>query len=123
MNVKIGEFLKELSLFFPLEQRDEEKTKKILNSYAEIVMEETEKTKKKYDFRKLLRHIQKNYKYKTFPSVMVLLDYLPYGEVIEASFSGREGEVIKRVINGWEYEFTIVPNHWKNVLSIGELYK
>jgi hypothetical protein len=49
------------------------------------------------------------------------LDALPVGIVIEQRFSGREGEVVKRTLNGIEYEFTIVPNHWEKVKTIEQL--
>ena len=43
--------------------------------------------------------------------------------MIQERYSGREGEVIKRTLNGIEYEFTVVPNHWDKVKTIEQLDK
>lgn len=118
--MKIFDFLRELELFYPM-NASEEKTAKLISSYAEIIQGEMLKTKEKYDFNKVISYIQRNYRYKTFPSLPDILDALPIGIIVEERYSGREGEVIKRIINGIEYEFTIVPNHWENVKTIEQL--
>ena len=120
--MKIFDFLRELELFYPMNESDE-KVEKRISSYAEIILRETLKTGETYDYEKIIRHIQRNYRYKTFPSLPYILDYLPVGIVIEEHYSGREGEVIKRVVNGYEYEFTIVPNHWTGVKTVEQLDK
>lgn len=120
--MKIFDFLRELELFYPMNESDE-KVEKRISSYAEIILRETLKTGETYDYEKIIRHIQRNYRYKTFPSLPDILDYLPVGIVIEEHYSGRDGEVIKRVVNGYEYEFTIVPNHWTGVKTVEQLDK
>lgn len=116
--MKLFEFLRDLESFYPLNE-SAEKVEKRLSAYVDILEAEILKTKKTYDFKKILQYIQRNYRYKQFPSLPDLLDFLPYGIVYKTSYSGQEGETIKRVINGWEYEFTIVPNHWEKVPTIG----
>ena len=117
----VTQFLEELALLYPPEQKDPFKVKSILSLYAEHILREIQRTGKKYDYLKLSRYIQRNYKYQKFPSIPVLLEYLPYGEIIQESYSGDEGKIIKRIINGHEYEFTIVPNHWGNVKTISQM--
>jgi predicted RNA-binding protein len=118
--MKIFDFLRELEVFYPMGASDE-KVEKCISSYAEIIQRETLKTGEKYDYEKVIRHLQRNYRYKSFPSLPDILDALPFGIVIEERYSGREGEVIKRIINGIEYEFTIVPSHWTGVKTISQL--
>jgi hypothetical protein len=118
--MKIFDFLRELELFYPM-GAGEEKTEKCIASYAEIIQRETLKTGETYDYEKVIRHLQRTYRYKSFPSLPDILDALPVGIVIEQRFSGREGEVVKRTLNGIEYEFTIVPNHWEKVKTIEQL--
>ena len=120
--MKIFDFLRELEIFYPM-GASEEKVEKCISSYAEIIQRETLKTGEKYDYEKILRHIQRNYRYKSFPSLPDIIDALPIGIVIEEHYSGREGEVLKRSLNGVEYEFTIVPNHWGNIKTINQLDK
>jgi hypothetical protein len=55
------------------------------------------------------------------PTTSKIFEYLYAGRVINESYSGREGEVIKRTLNGIEYEFTVVPNHWEKVKTIEQL--
>ena len=119
--MKIFDFLRELELFYPMNESDE-KVEKRISAYAEIIQGETIKTGKKYDYKKIIRTIQRHYRYKTFPSLPDILEYLPSGVVIEQSYSGREGEVIKRKLWGIEYEFTVVPNHY-DAKTIEELDK
>lgn len=118
--MKIFDFLRDLEVFYPMNE-SEEKVEKRISAYAEIIQGEVLKTGKKYDFKKVLASIIRNYRYKTFPSLPDILDSLPVGIVIDEQYSGREGEVITRVINGFPYEFTIVPNHWERVKSISQL--
>ena len=120
--MKIFDFLRELELFYPM-GAGEAKTEKMITSYAEIIQRETLKTGERYDFEKVIRHLQRTYRYKSFPSLPDILEALPIGIMVEERYSGREGEVIKRMVNGIEYEFTIVPNHWTGVKTIEQLDK
>ena len=124
MNVR--EFLAELQLFFPLERKKED-IPRILEGYADDILFEINKDKWKgynCDFGLLLKSVRGKYTFNTFPSIARILESIPDAMVIKPrkeSYSGKEGEVIKRIINGMEYEFTIVPNHWEKVKTISEL--
>lgn len=124
MNVR--EFLSELQLFFPLERRKED-IPKIFEAYVDDILYELNKEKYKgydCDFGILLKVVRSKYTFKEFPSIAKIIDFIPEALVTisrKTSYSGREGEIIKRVINGAEYEFTIVPNHWQNVKTISQL--
>ena len=118
--MKIFDFLRELELFYPMGVSDA-KAEKLISSYAEIIQRETLKTGETYDYEKIIRHLQRTYRYKSFPNLPDILDALPVGVVVEERYSGREGELIKRTLNGIEYEFTVVPNHWEKVKTIEQL--
>lgn len=124
MNVR--EFLSELQLFFPLERRKED-IPRILEGYADDILYEISKDKWKgynCDFEILLKTVRTKYSFSKFPSVASIVENIPEAMVLKprnVSYSGREGDVIKRVINGIEYEFTVVPNHWDRVKTISEL--
>lgn len=112
-------FISELGIFYAVGGNERDKAERF-DKYATLIAEEVNKQYKgQYNYEKLLKYIQINYE--KFPSVKTILEVLPIGKEITASYSGREGEVIKRVINGIEYEFTIVPNTWDNVMTISEL--
>lgn len=116
-------FLNELALLYPMEQKEPEKVKSILDIYTAHIMQEISNTGKKYDFHKIARYIQRNYKYKNFPSIPTLLQYLPVGVVIDESYSGDEGKSFNRRCRGYDYAFVIVPNHWEKVKTLKELEK
>lgn len=124
--MKVREFLAELQIFFPIDRRKED-IPKILEGYVDDILFEISKDKWNgydCDFEILLKSIRSKYKFNVFPNIANIIDCIPEAMVIKkvkASYSGREGEVIKRVINGHEYEFTIVPNHWQGVKTISEL--
>lgn len=106
-------FLKRLFVLFPPETSYQETLEFYLDAFE---------TSKEYDYRKLLRIVSREYTYKTLPTTAWLLNMrtrcIPD---IKESYSGNEGNVIKRVINGIGYEFTIVPNHWDRVKTIRQL--
>lgn len=114
-------FLNELALLYPLEQKEPEKVKSILNIYAAHIMQEKAITGKNYDFHKIARYIQRNYKYKNFPSIPALLGYLPVGVVVNESYSGDEGKTFSKKCRGYDYSFVIVPNHWEKVKTVKQL--
>lgn len=120
--MKIFDFLRELELFYPMSE-SEEKVEKRISAYAEIIQREALKTKETYDYQKIIRHLQRTYRYKSFPSLPDILDAMPVGIVIEERYSGREGEVMTRQVNGITYEFTVVPNHWEKVKTVEQLDK
>lgn len=120
--MKIFDFLRELELFYPMSE-SEEKVEKRISAYAEIIQREALKTKETYDYQKIIRHLQRTYRYKSFPSLPDILDAMPVGIVIQERYSGREGEVMTRQVNGITYEFTVVPNHWEKVKTIEQLDK
>lgn len=118
--MKLFDFVWALIDFYPTGEAEDKKIRRV-NAYVDILAEKISKSRDKYDFRKLLKHIQMNYTYKQLPSIPQILEYLPQGIVYEKSYSGKEGEIIKRELNGHVYEFTIVPNHWKGVKTLKEL--
>lgn len=117
--ITVYQFLEKLNSFYPSNEK-EEIFQERANEYANILLEKAHIHKCKYNYDKIFKHIMQTYKYKTFPSLPDILDALPVGYEIEESYSGREGEVIKRTLNGYEYEFTVLPNHWR-VKTISEL--
>lgn len=124
--MNIREFLRELLFFFPLERKlDEEQTAKLLESYVDDILFSVEQHEDyNCDYKKLLQHIRMNYEYRKFPSIADIVKFVPKSLVpkpIPLSCSEHAGEVIKRVINGVEYEFTIVPTYWENVKTISEV--
>lgn len=125
IEMSVYDFLTKLHKFFPLQDKDDVLKEK-LNEYADCILEYASKQKKQYNYDKIFKQLLISYKYKTFPSLPDILELMSYGVIIpevQASYTGREGEVIKRGINGYEYEFTIVPNTWDGIMTIGELDK
>lgn len=125
--MQIREFLNELLFYFPLSRKlEEEETKKLLETYVEDILYSINQWGSSYicDFTTLLHEIRTNYLYKQFPSIADIVSYLHKAKKIKPvveSYSGNEGQVIKRVINGIEYEFTVVPSHWEKIKTICEL--
>lgn len=122
MNMTVYEFLKKLNRFYPTKEKEEIFTERV-NEYADIILARSRERGEKYDYDKVFKHIFQTKEYSTYPSLPEILKALEYGIIVQESFSGHEGEVIKRVINGHEYEFTVVPNHWKGVKTIEQLDK
>lgn len=119
--MSVYDFLGKINDFFPSGDKKEVITQKI-NEYAECILEYANKQKKQYNWDKIFKQLLISYKYKTFPSLPDILEVMPFGTIIpETQFTGKEGEVIKRVINGHEYEFTVVSNSWDGVMTISEL--
>jgi hypothetical protein len=114
------EFLNKLNKFLPSNESAELFEERV-KEYADVIFSRIQQEKCQYDYDKIFTHILTTYKYKTFPSLADIINALPIGKYIEADYSGREGEVIKRSARGYEYEFTVVPNHWDRVKSIDEL--
>ena len=118
--ITVYQFLEKLNTFYPSNEK-EEIFRERQNEYANNIILRAHNKREKYDYDKVFSHILQTYKYKTFPSLPDIFEALPFGVVIEESYSGKEGEVIKRTLNGIKYEFTIVPNHWEKVKTISEL--
>lgn len=122
MNVR--EFLNEMLFYFPM-KRSKDDGVKLLELYVDdILFVLSEYPDYDCDYNKLLKFIRCNRVYATFPPVAEIVKDIPKALVlkpVQPSYSGREGEVIKRIINGIEYEFTVVPNHWERVKTLSEL--
>lgn len=117
--MEIREFVKELISYFPI-SGTEDQIRARLEKYVELLGEQIySKYGGDFDYEKLLKVIQ--LKHHKLPSISEIYKLLDYGRVIKERYSGREGEVITRVINGFPYQFTIVPNHWDKVKSISQL--
>ncbi len=117
----IREFVMQLALFFNMTGNEEQKKAK-MERYVDLVGAAVfNKYGSNYDYNALLTKLQ--LECDKLPLICKVIDYLDYGRVIQKSFSGREGEIVKRMVNGIEYEFTIVPNHWDKVKTIEQLDK
>lgn len=106
--MKIFDFLKQLNEFFPINE-SENKMNNRFKLYGEIIQGEIQKKGKDYDFKKVIQHLVKNYKYKTFPSMPEILDALPYGEKLPTyNPSVNEGCLLVVTLpSGYTYEFTV----------------
>lgn len=111
------EFLVKLNSFFPSNE-SEELFKERMNEYVNSIVHKSQTSKCQYDYDKVFTYILETYKYKSFPSLPDILEALPKGKIYNTCNSNQ---TIKRIINGMEYEFTIVPNHWENVKTISEV--
>lgn len=121
--MNIREFLTEMLFYFPL-KRSKEDFEKLFELYVDdILFALSEYPDYMCNYEKLLQYIRCNRVYSTFPPVAEIVKDIPKALVPSKpfSYSGHEGEVIKRVINGIEYEFTIVPNHWERIKTISQL--
>lgn len=122
MNVR--EFLNEMLFYFPL-KRSKEDFEKLFELYVDdILFALSEYPEYDCNYAKLLKYIRCNRVYTIFPPVAEIVKDIPKALVpkpVKISYSGREGEIIKRVINGIEYEFTIVPSHWDKVKTISQV--
>ena len=118
--ITVYDFINKLNKFYPSNEKEEIFAERA-NEYANNIILRSHNKREKYDYDKVFNHILQTYKYKTFPSLPEIIDNLEFGIIVEESYSGREGETIKRVLNGYEYEFTIAPNHWQNVRTIEQI--
>ena len=116
MTLNAHSFVCELGAFFAVAGSEKDKAERF-DRYATLIAEEVSKLKCNYNYDKLLKFYELTKE--KFPPVADIISNLPIG--IEKSYSGREGETIKRVVNGHEYEFTVVPNHWTGIHTISEL--
>lgn len=116
----LREFLRQLALFFPLRGTEEQKRAKI-ESYVDLLSGEIHSKYDNFNYEALLKVLKMSYD--SFPTIKEVRKYLDYGRIINESYSGREGEVITRELNGIEYEFVIVPNHWTGIKTIDQLEK
>ena len=112
------DFMAELGIFFAVGGSEKDKAERF-DKYATLIAEEVAKTKGSYNYSKLLKFIELNYE--KMPSLKEILANIPIGIEYKAQFTGAEGTTIKRVVNGHEYEFVVVPNTWDNVMTISEL--
>lgn len=105
--MKLFEFLRDLEAFYPLNE-SEEKVNKRLSSYVDILEGEIIKSGKAYDYEKVLKHIQMNYRYKQFPSLPDILDFIKVGEIEEVTKCEGEGSlVVVTLPNGYIYPFEV----------------
>jgi hypothetical protein len=106
--MNLFEFLRKLEAFYPLNE-SQEKVNNRLSSYVDILEGEIVKRGKRYDYDKILKHIQKTYRYKTFPSLPDLLDFLNVGEVRESVNCKDEGCLVVIRAENHIYSFEIAP--------------
>lgn len=111
------DFISELGSFFPVSGSEKDKAERF-EKYANLLTEKIfNDYNGRYNYEKLLKYLEITSE--RFPSIKDIFASLPVG--VEKSFSGKEGETIKRVVNSREYEFVIVPNHWSGIMTIQEL--
>lgn len=96
----LTDFLEELASYYPMQGKEESNAKKIVK-WRDLLLTEMRKTKKTYDFEKLLNYILKDYKYKYFPNISDLLEYLPYG--IKQDYS-------RKIPNGGKVRVFLAPS-------------
>ena len=118
MTLNAHGFVRELASFFSVAGSEKDKAERF-DKYATLIAERVSEIKGKYNYEQLLKYFELSRD--KFPTIRDILDNIALG--IEKSFSGEEGNVIKRLVNGHEYEFVIVPNHWDGVMTINELDK
>ena len=117
--MELREFVKQLAIFFNMGGNEEHKRLR-MEQYVDLIEETVFNTYgTRYNYKALLKKLQ--LECDKMPTTSKIFEYLYVGRVINESYSGREGEVIKRTVNGVEYEFTIVPNHWEKVKTIEQL--
>ena len=110
-------FISELGSFFPVSGSEKDKAERF-EKYANLLTEKIYNDYKgRYNYDKLLKYLELTCD--RFPSIKDIFASLPVG--VEKSYSGKEGETITRVVNGIEYEFVVVPNHWSGIKTIQEL--
>lgn len=115
--INVHTFISELGSFFPVSGSEKDKAERF-EKYATLLTEKIYNDYNgKYNYEKLLKYLEVTFD--RFPSIKDIFASLPIG--VEKSYSGREGITITRVVNGHEYEFVIVPNHWSDILTISEL--
>lgn len=116
MNVR--EFLNEMLFYFPL-KRNKDDFEKLFEIYVDDILFTVNQYKDFVcDYEMLLQIIRCKRTFTSFPPIAEIIKEIPKTlkpKPITPEYSGREGEVIKRILNGIEYEFTVVPNHWQNV--------
>jgi hypothetical protein len=121
MTMTVYDFLNKLNQYYPSKEKDEVFKQK-LNDYADCILEYAHKCRQEFDYDKVFKKFMLSYRFKVFPSMPDILDVMPYGAITpEVKFTGKEGDVIKRIWQGHEYEFVVVPNSWDNVMTISEL--
>ena len=116
MTLNAHSFVRELGSFFSVSGSEQDKAERF-DKYATLIAERVNEIKGSYNYERLLKYFELTRD--RFPAVRDILENISIG--IEHSYSGREGEIIKRVVRGHEYEFVVVPNHWDNVMTVSEL--
>lgn len=99
------DFLQKLAVFFP-GGMTKEKSMVVINTYQDMLLKEIHKTQKKYNFKRLLEHILKEYQYKNYPSIADLIGWLPRGEIrTYEDFALNGGNIRVRFKSGLFYDF------------------
>ena len=101
---EIVDFLKKLNSIFPIEGK---RVEAVFDTYTDILLERC--LKKEYDAKKLLSRIAQEHKYSYFPTVKLILEQLPYAEIVHYwDAPPNEGALIVLTLtNGVIYAFTV----------------
>lgn len=105
--MRIMDFLQQLETMFPLKEADEKK-QRVFSLYVDVIEGEVVKNGKEYDFQKILHHLIRTHKYKTFPSVADIIEAMPIGEVTQYEQCKDEGALLVVTLpSGYQYRFTV----------------
>lgn len=101
---EIADFLHKLNSIFPIEGK---RVDAVFDTYTDILLEKC--LKKEYDAKKLLSRIAQEHKYSYFPTVKLILEQLPYAEIVHyGDIPPNEGALIVLTLtNGVIYAFTV----------------
>lgn len=116
--MNVYEFLEELNTHFPIK---EDNKKQVFIRYADIIKIEIHKLKKAYDYEKLLNSILREYTFKTFPPIALILRHIPVGVI--NSLPVKEGETIVMITpDNRIYDF-IITGYGSSILNMKKYLK
>lgn len=105
--MRLMDFLQQLEAMFPLKESDERK-QRVFSLYVDILEGEVIKSNKEYDFQKILHHLIRTHKYKSFPSVADIIEAMPIGEVTQyQQCKNDDALLVVTLPSGYQYRFTV----------------
>lgn len=105
--MRLMDFLQQLEAMFPLKESDEKK-QRVFSLYVDVLEGEVVKSNKEYDFQKILHHLIRTHKYKSFPSVADIIEAMPMGEVTQyQQCKDDDALLVVTLPSGYQYRFTV----------------
>nr|DAH54524.1 MAG TPA: hypothetical protein [Caudoviricetes sp.] len=105
--MRLIDFLQQLEAMFPLKESDEKK-QRVFSLYVDVLEGEVVKSNKEYDFQKILHHLIRTHKYKSFPSVADIIEAMPIGEVTQyQQCKDDDALLVVTLPSGYQYCFTV----------------